>query len=253
VTDITDDDLIKLKPVEKCTSYLKDPVNLGPKENWYQPRNTRCEGTYLNEANTAALRVVSLTSTFEDYGSSDRLRLGWALIDEPVEVRARAIRPNLPYRYRMDISLPAKRRSYAWSTGVLSRLGLREPDIGLSAYTHRPVGGTRRIVYLPLSVSPSLVRPASETYSVVIATLRPLSALAVTYGPADGDGKPIAGRLVLDHTAMGSGFHPVGRITLPKGQSPGLYYLGLTATEQPSGSQKPAPYTVEVLIDPKQP
>lgn len=220
---------------EPCDPYLKsrptDPVG-------YRLRGDRCEGIYVAEVGGASLEVASLTlgSPARDPVVADSLLLRW----EPpqparVWVQAKGLKPRL--YYRMDASRPPDASSYRWPTDLLRRLGLALSEFGIVAWTKLDVGGTERVIHLPLSVDqgggPAL------SYHVVVWPGRELTEVYVSVAGVGPDGRP--GAFLRDGQMLGYRFYPADRgiaIDLPVSElkTPGLYYVLIAADLRGGGA-----------------
>jgi hypothetical protein len=219
----------------------------------YRPLADRCEGIYVEQVGGTVLSVASLTASFEKYDltSGKSLRLAWpGRGNRELRIRVRGIQPEL--YYGMDATRPANSTSYQWPISILASLRIVQSDIGVLGWTRRQLGNSWRNVYLPLRISQAGTPAAGHGYSLVLYPGVKLQEVYLTLGPADGEGRPMPGKLVKDHQPLNQGFYPAERpvrIKLPALRPPGLYYLEVSAT-LPSGSPVSVP---SLLFDTSEP
>jgi hypothetical protein len=211
----------------------------------YGLRQDRCEGIYDKDVAGTTLYIASLTSRFEEYDpASDRtLHLSWAApTTGPLSILIRAIQPDM--YYRMDTKRPPEARGYDWPTEMLSSLRLRRQDIGALAWTRVKAGTGYLRVYVPLSISKSPDTASSSGYDMVVYPVRDLREVYLTLGPADSFGRPVAEELLKRQEPQKLFFYPAERpirLSLPKLEAPGLYYLQVSATlanGSPAGAEE---------------
>jgi hypothetical protein len=215
----------------------------------YGPRQDRCEGVYAVGVAGTTLYIASLTSRFEDYdpASDPTLHLSWtAPTTAPLFILVRAIQPDV--YYRMDTQRPATATGYDWPTGILSALRLRRQDLGALAWTRRKAGPGYVRVHVPLSITRPGTQASSNGYSLVVYPVRDLQEVYLTLGPADSLGRPKPGQLFKRQEPQQQFFYPAERavrLTLPRLDPPGLYYLQVSAklaNGSPAGAE-------DLLID----
>ena len=89
---------------------------------------------------------------------------------------------------------------------------------------------------------------ANDGYSLVVYPVRDLQEVYLTLGPADSLGRPEPGRLLKRQEPQEQFFYPAERpirLTLPRLDPPGLYYLQVSArlaNGSPAGAE-------DLLID----
>ena len=223
----------------------------GESEVGYSMRGDRCEGLYVQEVSGGTLEIVSLTENFKGYkfAKDKPLLLEWpAPGDAQVQVRASSLKRKL--YYRMDALRSQKPPGYTWPPEILSRLELGREEIGLLAWTQQPVAGVKRIIHLPLRVTPqeSPGQPqlnAGDGYTVVLMPSVELQEVYVTLCPLDANGKP--GTPIRKSSKLDSSFYPAGRplafrvsFSELRGAPEGLYSLSVGA-ELKNGNPKIAP------------
>ncbi|HKU61011.1 MAG TPA: hypothetical protein VJQ44_07345 [Gemmatimonadales bacterium] len=228
-----------------CDSTLKPAKN----PLAYGPRQDRCEGVYAVAVAGTPLYIASLTSRFEDYdpATDPTLHLSWAAPTvEPLFILVRAIQPDM--YYRMDTQRPATAVGYDWPTGILSALRLRRLDLGALAWTRRKAGAGYLRIHVPLSITRSKSQASTNGYSLVVYPARDLQEVYLTLGPADSLGRPKSDQLVKRQEPQQQFFYPAERpirLTLPRLDPPGLYYLQVSAklaNGSPAGAE-------DLLID----
>jgi hypothetical protein len=207
--------------------------------NGYRQRGDRCEGIYIQEVSSPALRVVSFTDSVENFKpeSGKNLRVEWSLPSAtvPVHLRASALRSHLYYRF--DTARPAGSASYDWSPSVLQALELTKRELGVLAWYTQPVGNTKRDVYLPVRIGQQGAPARAQRYRLVLVPGTELTEVFVTLSSVKPDGRP--GTFVLRDQPLKRGFYPADRgISVPiiGLQAPGLYYLEISATLRAGGS-----------------
>lgn len=199
----------------------------------YGPRQDRCEGLYAAGVAGTTLYIASLTSRFEEYdpASDPTLHLSWtAPTTAPLFILVRAIQPDM--YYRMDTQRPATATGYDWPTGILSALRLRRQDLGALAWTRRKAGAGYLRVHVPLSITRPGAPGSHDGYSLVVYPVRDLQEVYLTLGPADSLGRPKPDQLVKRQEPQEQFFYPAERpvrLTLPRLDPPGLYYLQVSA------------------------
>jgi hypothetical protein len=218
----------------------------------YGPREDRCEGVYVKQVGGTALAIASLTSRFEQYDvdSGKNLRFAWSASGDSVRIRVRSIQPDL--YYGMDAARPACGKSFEWPIAILSSLKIRQPDIGVLAWSRRKLGGEMRDVFIPVGITQSGVPAASSGYSLVLFPGVKLKEVYLTLGPADADGRQIVDSLIKDREPQKLRFYPPERpirISIPPLNPPGLYYLEVSGA-LPNGSAVPVE---PLLIDTSEP
>jgi hypothetical protein len=202
----------------------------------YRPRGDRCEGLYIKDVGFGGttLAIVSLTSRFEEYDplSDDNLHLEWFSPDTAkLRIQVRGIQPKL--YFGMDSDQPGRVGAYRWPTSLLAQLNILQPDIGVLAWTRIKAGKRWLTVHVPVSITRTKNGgpPAADT--VVLYSIRELSELYLTIGPADALGQPVPGGLIKNREPQGLGWYPPKvpiRLALPPLGPPGLYYLLASAT-----------------------
>jgi hypothetical protein len=215
----------------------------------YGPRQDRCEGVYTVDVAGTTLYIASLTSRFEDYdpASDPALHLSWtAPTTAPLFILVRAIQPDI--YYRMDTQRPPTATGYDWPTAILSALRLRRQDLGALAWTRRKAGAGYLRVHVPLSITRAGIQASNNGYSLVVYPVRDLQEVYLTLGPADSLGRPMPGQLFKRQEPQQQFFYPAERpvrLTLPRLDPPGLYYLQVSAklaNGSPAGAE-------DLLID----
>ena len=199
-----------------------------------------CEGLYARDVGGRPLVVVALTSSVDEFASTDStdLTLDWAAqAGAPIHLRAEALRPRL--YYRMDAALPAATASLRWSPRLLKTLGLTRRELGLLAWTEQRIGGELRRVLTPLRLSLSLksMGPDALPWQLVVLPADELDELYLSVTPVDANG--IAGAPLVADRALGRGFYPASRpvsIELPRLAGAGLYRVDLAAALRSGGS-----------------
>ena len=176
----------------------------------YRNRPGRCEGIYLRQLGSDTLHLASLTARFDDYDpvGMDALQVAWApLVDDPVHLRAEALRHRL--YYRMDTVRSPGTDAYAWPTDILAALNLRRAELGVLAWARRTVEGAERRLYLPLRVGGSAGGPASGEVDLVLVPGRELRELYVRLSYVGAAGDP--GVPIRDGEPLAYGYYPAGR------------------------------------------
>jgi hypothetical protein len=203
-------------------------------------QNDRCEGIYVREVAGASMLIASFTASFSDFDASiaEPLRIEWPAIpafSAPVRLRAYGLRQKL--YYRMDTAKPPRPGTFTWPTSVLAALNIRRDDVGVVGWTERPVGPTKRNVYLPLRVRQRQASAANDGYRVVLVPGRELSEVYITVATVDAQGK--RAKYVRKGVPLQLGYYPAGKAIVVPVTDPGtagVYYLELAATLRSGGS-----------------
>lgn len=207
--------------------------------NAYRLRGDRCEGIYIKQVAGGALRVVSLTESFEDYDptSGGALVVEWTPFgDGAVHLRADQVgRPH--FYYRMDALRPPGEKSFTWPSGMLSVFTLKRAEIGVVGWTSVTVGHATRDVYLPLRIRQKGAALASQGYDLEVASGAQLNQVFVSVAAVGEDGQPTV--FLKKDEPLQYGYYPPDRkirIRIPAPGSPGLYSIELDATLAAGGS-----------------
>ena len=229
-------------PVESGVSQTNycDPDLLQPKENplGYRMRGDRCEGSYIEQVASTPLSVASLTRVFEEYdlGSDQDLKIEWPpLGDDAIHLRAYGIYWRL--YYRMDSLRSKGATSYIWPIGILSALNVPKPRVGVIGWTHLKVGESTRKIYLPLEITQSGNRIASDGYHLVLWPGVELEEIYLSLATTGENGDPE--NYFQQGRALGYGFYPPQRpieISISELPTSGFYYLDVSATLKSGGS-----------------
>ncbi len=208
----------------------KDPLR-------YERRGDRCEGLYYQGKTSAALSLVSLTETFDEYNlkSAQPLLVEWNMPKaQKIQIRAQSVKPGL--FYRMDTIRASGETAYRWPTDVLRPLSISRRDIGLVGWALYSLDGSNRNVYLPLRITQNRRTSSAQNYQVQIWPVRELQEVFVSIATIKSDGGPA--RFLQDGNALGYGYYPAERaitFKIPKPENPGIYYLEIGATLRNGG------------------
>lgn len=205
----------------------------------YRQRGDRCEGVYLQTVASPALRVVSLTESFEDFdpASGANLRVEWSAppAGAPVHLRANALRPHLYYRF--DAIQPEGSTSYSWPVAILQALDLRKPELAVVAWVVQSVGSTMREVYLPVRIGQRAAPTSAARYQLELMPGAELTEVFVSLAPLQPDGQP--GKFMQQDRPLERGYYPAGRgISIPIAglTARGVYYVEISAMLYTGGS-----------------
>jgi len=198
----------------------------------YRLRGDRCEGIYVKQVGGTVLTLASLTESFEDYAvthGSAPLTLEWTAPDSGMVVlRAQGIKRDL--YYRMDATRPAATGAYRWPSDVLTARGIARRDVGVLAWTRATLGGTERIIYLPLRIGQRGEPARADVYELVLFPAAPLREVYLTVAEVDSAGHDT--RLIHNSRPLHYGFYPAERPVRIKlenlGQS-GIYRVSVGA------------------------
>lgn len=203
----------------------------------YAPRGTRCEGIYVREIASAAIRLVSLTEAVADFDAAKvaNLQIRWMPASATVtQLRAQSLRERL--YYRMDAVAPSGARHYGWPTNILSALHLTKSEIGILAWNHHLVGKTSHDVYLPIRLFHQAMPLAAKDYALVVQADIELSELYLTLarvgpdgslGPYLKDAQPITGYFPAEQ-----GIH----LAIPRPETAGIYHVEIGAVLKQGGT-----------------
>ena len=180
---------------------------------------------YVRAVHGSILRVVSLTSHFDDFDptSGEALRIGWGPTAEGVvHVRARSLR----YKeyFRMDTLQPAAVAAYSWPSALLGTFGSTGARSGSSPGSVDG-SGEGAGVYLPLRVTQGAAGPndegaASGPYRMLVRPGRQLAELYVSMWPVDGEGR--RGEAVVEGRALEYGYYPADQAIFAGRTAPGI-------------------------------
>jgi hypothetical protein len=229
---------IPLPQTTHCDPDLREPSNDSYGYRLRGARHDRCEGIYIREVASTPLLVASLTEWFEDFdpAASEDLRVEWtASGDADIHLRVHTLKHRL--YYRMDSLRPAGSNSYLWQPSLLSTLKLTKKDLGIVAWTSRPVGKQQRDVYLPLRITQRADAGQSQGYQLVLLPGVELSEVFVSLAPVTSDGEP--GTFITNAQKLGYGYYPADRgipISITEMNTGGIYYLKIGAELRAGGS-----------------
>ena len=209
--------------------------------NRYQERDQnadsrRCEGLYLQDVASSAIKLTSLTTTYEPFTTAQTITLAWDENLQPEEpfLHIRAESQVFKLYYRMDTQVDVDDHTFNWPTTSLAALSLSKSDVGVVAWLPVALSGVdqdvvERDVYIPLRVTQDNP-PENKGYQVVIMPTSELTEVRY-YVAAEQDG--YRGPDVLPEKALGYGYYPNGRpvsfdFTLDN-QPAGVYYLEIEA------------------------
>jgi hypothetical protein len=205
----------------------------------YKNRGDRCEGLYIEQVGGTTLLIVSLIETFEQYdiASGKALQINW---DKPpgnnnVHLRAQSIKYKL--YYRMDTYQPARKKSYTWSSNVLSSLNILPSDIGIVGLAQYSVGHTLRDVYIPLRIRQKGSDIHTGNYKLVLLPGVELTEVFISLAPTGPDGQPK--EFIKDGEKLEYGYYPADRgIEIPISglTTEGTYYMEIGATLRSGGT-----------------
>jgi hypothetical protein len=215
-----------------------DPHLLQPTRNpyGYRLRGNRCEGIYIQEVSGAPLAIVSWTQSFSDYDltSKQPVVIEWDTARDggPVRLRSQGLRRRL--YYRMDAVPPSGSKSFAWSTELLSALGITKHDAGIVGTTQDAIEGARRDIYLPLRISQGAKSVRGGNYQLTLLPGVELKEVFLTLTFLTGD-KPF---MIKNGEAVGYGYYPAERpieISISGMRGRGFYHLEIGATLRSGG------------------
>lgn len=204
----------------------------------YKVRGDRCEGTYVQDLESALLRVVSFTGSYEAFKSSDSeaLSLEWQALDGPlIRLRAQSLQSRL--YYRMDTKQPARPGSYVWATTLLGALKIESSDLGVLGWRRETVGTRERDVYLPVHIRQRSAAKPVTAYRLAVIPGRELAEMYISIWRVSPDGARID--RLTSSKAVGHGYYPAGTaidVDIPRPNHVGLFYLELGATVRGGGA-----------------
>jgi hypothetical protein len=197
----------------------------------YSLRGDRCEGLYVQQvAGGSLLTPISFTARFEEFdlGPIRHLILAWPAVgDGRLHVRAQSRRPKL--YYRMDTVQAASQRRYEWPTDVLTALGLRRGDLGITAWVLERIGDRERPVHIPLQIGANREAQRSKEYDLIVVPGAELDEVWAILLAVDRQGRPLR---QIQRRKLDLGFYPAGRsfsVSIPVPREPGLYRLDVDA------------------------
>jgi hypothetical protein len=203
----------------------------------YRLRGDRCEGIYFQEVGATVLRLVSFTQSYENFDPTigRPLVLEWTpLTNQELHVRAQSLK-NRVY-YRMDSDRPAGTASFDWPLDLLQTLRLEKNDLGIVAWTVRPLGGKDRMVHVPLRIRQrSAIAPGP--YRLVLMPGVQVEELFISMAAAEPSGE--SGASLIDKQPLGFGYYPAGRaivVPLPVSAATGVYRVSIGATLTQGGA-----------------
>lgn len=218
-----------------CDPNLKQAGN---NPNGYRLRGDRCEGEYIRPVGSTKLLVVSLLESVEDFDPAlgKPLLVEWAAPENAgIHLRAHALRQR--FYYQMDTDRPKGSASYTWPSDLLNAFKLKSEELGFVALTDKPVGNTKREVYVPLRIRQQATGIRSRSYQVVLLPGAELDELFFSLAPVRPDGR--FGNFIRQDEALRYGYYPAERsitITLPALTTRGIYHLEIGATLKAGGS-----------------
>jgi len=218
-------------PCDPDLVHRADPSRADRRHFGYSLRGDRCEGLYGQDvAGGSLLTPISFTARFEDFDPAQirHLILTWpAVADGRLHVRAQSRRPKL--YYRMDTVREARQRHYEWPAEVLTNLGLRRGDLGVTAWVLERVGDRERAVHVPLRVGADREPEPGGEYALIVVPGAELDEAWATLLAVDDQGRPLR---QLQRRKLDLGFYPAGRsftVPIPIPREPGLYRVDLDA------------------------
>ena len=155
--------------------------------NGYHERGDRCEGLHSQQVGeNGSLRLVSLVrAEATNITQLKTVHFAWPEVHNGnVALRARTNRR--PF-YTMTTVQAGERGGYDWETTLSRANGLKPPAFGFLAWL-----GDQRVhesdrVYVPVQVTDSSVRAATDTYNAIIVPSAPLKNLYVHVGELHAD------------------------------------------------------------------
>lgn len=223
--------MVTLQTESPCDSHILSPGN---DPYGYRLRGDRCEGIYIQEVAGTPLGVASWTQYQEDYdlSSGAPLILEWDALPESrsIHLRAHALRRRL--YFQMDAIQSANNKFFTWKPDLLAAIGIPGRELGVVGLTKLTVGKTERDVYVPIRLRQKTHPAASSHYELVVIPGVELKELFVTIAPAEG------GQFLKNGEPLGYGYYPAERpiaIPISRPSKPGIYHLGLGATQRNGG------------------
>lgn len=205
----------------------------------YRDRGDRCEGVYVKEVSSTALKVGSFTEVFEPYDlkSSEPLHVEWDWPPGKANVRLRAQSLQRRVYYQMDAVEPPGKTPFNWPPNVLASVNIPSGELGMVALTKYSWGKIERDVYLPVRVRQAGKAAKTGAYKLVVVPGVELTEVFVTLAAAGADGQPKA--FLKDGEKLGYGYYPADRaleIPISGLKSPGVYYMQIGATMRGGGT-----------------
>lgn len=204
----------------------------------YRVRQDRCEGLYRLKVNSDKILIKSWTARFDDFelegfdpDSPCELELTWRVppgTDEPVHLRATALKPHT--FYRMDTRLAGTATPWTWPTDLLGKLRLGRTDLGVLGWTTTTASACEDgLLYLPLEIRQNDPAPTAE-YRVAMVPGERLLEVDWSLSPVEDDGQE--GNRLGDEKELGYGYYPAALptvFTVPAPPDEGVYVLNLRA------------------------
>jgi hypothetical protein len=201
-------------------------------EQGYQHRSgagsvDRCEGTFTPEVDDDNLWVAGFFESFADFptDSVTPLQVTWPSGGSaPTYLTVHSVKLDEPYR--MDSQVPAGQSSFAWSTGVVSPLGLQRADLTPMAFSFDQRGA----LHLPLRIGRGGDGPGSDAYTLTVVPtsrlrdVRVSLARVASVGEIPGPDSYIYFDRSLDQDDLYITREPI-HIGIDKPTEPGIYLV----------------------------